>query len=59
LAGAGTKNAARNRVPGGADWAERQLLEAVGGAYFMVGMTKAESSTAPSGQRAVTVLTLV
>jgi hypothetical protein len=27
--------------------------------YFMVGMTKALSSTSPSGQRAVTVLTLV
>jgi hypothetical protein len=27
--------------------------------YFMVGMTNAESSTSPSGQRAVTVLTLV
>ena len=29
------------------------------GAYFIVGMTNAESSTAPSGQRAVMVLTLV
>ena len=27
--------------------------------YFIVGMTKLESATSPSGQRAVTVLTLV
>jgi hypothetical protein len=40
---------------------DRPVLGAAVGAgpYRIVGMTKAESSTRPSGQRAVTVLTLV
>ena len=35
------------------------LIVGLQASYFMVGMTKALSSTAPSGQRAVIVLTLV
>ena len=42
--------ASRQLPRGGADAAGR---------YFIVGMTKALSSTAPSGQRAVMVFTLV